>query len=77
MSKILSGFTPQIILNKLNAKMTHPFMDFRTHENTLTFPWRLLSPGVPHVPCVPRGGGTKGSGGPGDPGVPGCNPLVK
>ena len=65
MSKILSGFTPQIILNKLNAKMTHPFMDFRTHENTLTFPWRILSPDVPGGTRVPRGSGTEGSWGPG------------
>ena len=77
MPKILSGFTPQIILNKLNAKMTHPFMDFSTHENTLTFPWRLLSPVSllslgEHV--FPAGVERKV---PGDLGDPGCNPLVK
>ena len=73
MPKILSGFTPQIILNKLNAKMTHPFMDFRTHENTLTFPWRLLSPGVPLSPgehVFPEEVERKVPGDPGGPGGP-------
>ena len=67
-------YPPQIILNKLNAKMTHPFMDFRTHENTLTFPWRLLSPlslGEHVFPAVVE------RKVPGDRGGPGCNPLVK
>lgn len=61
MPKILSGFTPQIILNKLNAKMTHPFMDFRPHENNLTFLGHTMSPLSPVSPlslgntCSPRG----------------------